>query len=60
MRIFKLAPLTGIYLFFDVYLFIREMAVKNRQFLTAARNCLFVNFIDRGGRAAFNGGRGTF
>jgi hypothetical protein len=51
MRIFNLAPLTGIFLYFDVYLFIREMADKNRQIIA-------VNFIGPGGRAAFSGGGG--
>jgi hypothetical protein len=53
MRIFKLDPLTGKYLYFDVHLFIREMADKNRQIIA-------VNFIGPGGRAAFSGGQEAF
>jgi hypothetical protein len=51
MCIFKLAPLTGISLYFDVHLFISEMADNNRQIIA-------VNFIDPGRSAAFSGGGG--
>ncbi len=51
MRIFQLAPLTGISLYFDVHLFLSEMADKNRQIIA-------VNFIGPGGWAAFSVGGG--